>query len=452
VSSTRATALALPAVGPISIDRMLGGALATSGLLAVITAFVTLLVNGAEMLAVPLLVAVLLSSMANLAYGWFGHRKGDTGALVVAALALAGALLLLALPEYLYGYDLNGIIHRSIFAAPLLLTAGIPAMGIGIQRLLGGTPSAQDLARYPLLLVPIIIAFGAYGLLLERLVSDGVGGLSWDVLTQRYSETLDPTGFIYTAGLRTHILGTLMLIALTSLISIGPGVGSGIFVSEYRNPLAQVVKFSTTMLRAISVFIVGVAAFSLVVDFAQDYPAGDPISDLIRGSYNDENGFQHAANGSFLTASVFLSFLVIPVIARATEEGLRSVPRTIREGSTALGATDGHTLLRILLPWAMPNIMTGLLLGAAEAAGSVAILLFIAGTGQHGVGPFHEATSLSFAIFETKYGPKPFQDAMGQYRFTAALLLLIITLGLTGAALFIKGKFTARYRGTLSGG
>jgi len=452
VSSTRATALSLPAVRRLSIDRLLAGAYVTTGLVAVTAALVALLENDAEMLAVPLLAAVTLVALANLAYRWFVLRKWDAGAIVVASLAVAGALILLALPEYLYGYEINGIIHRSIFAAPVLLVGGLPATSVGVQRLSGGTPSAQDLSRYPVLLVPIFIAFGAYTLLLVRLVSDGVGELSWDVLTHKYTETLEPTGFVYSAGLRTHILGTFMLIGLTSAISIGPGVGAGIFVSEFRNPFTHVVTFSTTMLRAISVFIIGVAAFSLVVDFAQDYPAGDPISDFIRGSYEDENGFQHAANGSFLTASIFLSFLVIPVIARATEEGLRSVPRKIREGSIALGATEGHGLLRILLPWAMPNIITGLLLGAAEAAGSVAILLFIAGTGQHGIGPLHEATSLSFAIFETKYGPKPFQDTMTQYQFTAALLLLIITLGLTAVALLIKGRFTARYRATLAGG
>ena len=88
-----------------------------------------------------------------------------------------------------------------------------------------------------------------------------------------------------------------------------------------------------------------------------------------------------------------------PVIARATGEGLRSLPHDIREGSHAVGATDGHALLHILLPWAIPNIITGLLLGMAEAAGSVTVLLFISGNGQYGIGARHEATSLAYLIF-----------------------------------------------------
>jgi len=71
------------------------------------------------------------------------------------------------------------------------------------------------------------------------------------------------------------------------------------------------------------------------------------------------------------------SLLVIPIIARATEEGIRSVPLNLKEGSTALGASRQHTLFHILLPWSYPNIVTGLILGCAEAAGSLATIWFI---------------------------------------------------------------------------
>jgi phosphate transport system permease protein len=446
---TEAGTLIRPAVGRLSLERLPTASLALMALLALVAGFATLADNGAEAVAVPVLLLLAIGSFAAAVQSWVERRAVDRSAVIIAAASLVLAAILLALPEYLYGRQINGIIHRSLPASIALLSVGVPGLTVGLQRFLGGGPSARDLARYSVILLPVMLALAAYALLVVRLVDDGAGALDLDVLTTAYTEQVSDAGFVHEAGLRNHILGTLMLIGLTSSISVLPGVGAGVFMSEYGGPLAHIVRFSTTMLRAISVFIIGVAAFSLI-DSASGRPAGDPISDLIRGYYSDANGFSHAAKGSFLTASVFLSLLVIPVIARSTEEGLRSVPREIREGSIALGATQGHGLLRILMPWAVPNIITGLLLGAAEAAGSVAVLLFIAGTGQYGVGPLDEATSLSFAIFETKYGPKPFQDGMAQYQFSAALLLVVITLGLTAGALFIKARFSRRYEGLLA--
>lgn len=450
MSATESWVLAPPAAIAVApLTRIVNGVSALIAAAALAVGFAALLNNDAEVLALPVLALVLLSALANAGVTWRDRRTIDIHALMVAGLSAVGVLLLLVLPEYMYGREINGIIHRSLVASVWLFLAGIPAAVLSINRLLGATPTAQDRSRYPIILLPVALVAVVYGLLLAKLVADGAGDLSWNLITTSYTERLGETEFVYQAGLRNHILGTLLLIAMTSLIAIGPGVGAGVFVSEFRNPLVPIVRFSTTMLRAISVFIIGVAAFSLV-DVASGYATGDPISDFIRGYYTDANGFKHAAKGSFLTASLFLSLLVIPVIARSTEEGLRSVPRDIREGSVAIGATHGHTLLRILLPWAAPNIITGLLLGAAEAAGSVAVLLLIAGTGQYGVGPLNEVTSLAFAIFGTKYGPKPFQDTMGQYDFTAALILMTITLGLTVGALLVKQRFAARYRGSLT--
>ena len=85
------------------------------------------------------------------------------------------------------------------------------------------------------------------------------------------------------------------------------------------------------------------------------------------GYFYDATGLKHSANGSFLLAAIIISLLVIPIIARATEEGIRSTPQEMKEGSYALGASKWHTVANILMPWSLPNISTGLLLGCAEA-------------------------------------------------------------------------------------
>lgn len=412
-----------------------------------------LFANPMDALVVPALGLLALTLLLALAGRPRSVGRRDRAGVLLLGLSLGTVGLLTLLPEYLYGAQVNGIIHRSALSGPLLLLVSVLVASYSLRGILGATPTGQDLAVYPLLILPVVGALVAYGLLLGHIVASGAGGLSWELLTTAYQEGVQEqdgvASFVYTPGLWNNIAGTILLMGMTSLIAILPGVGAGWFMNEYPGRLARLIDFCTTMLRAVSVFIIGAAAFG-AVRLTIDQPAGTLLSDLVRGSYEDDLGLIYPGKGSFLTASVFLSLLVIPIIAKLTEEGLRSIPREIREGSIALGATEGHGLRRILLPWAAPNILTGVLLGAAEAAGSLAIIMFIAGTGQFGVGPLSEVTSLDYALFATKYGSAPFKETMAAYRFTAALLLLFLTLGLTVIAMLVRRRFGNRYRRALT--
>jgi phosphate transport system permease protein len=431
---------------------------AASGLgLAVGTiALFTIAADAAAILALAILAATLAAT-AGLRYRRLGVVDRATTALAVVA--AAGVLVLMVLPVYLYGAQVNGVIHRTAISAVLLLVLSGVVLSYALRRLLGGTPSAQDVSLYPLILLPVGLALLAYAMLLARVVVGGAGGLSLDLLTTAWGEQLSGSSTAYQIGLRNHILGTLLLMAMTCLFSLLPGIGAGIFLAEYPGFLSRVIGFSTTMLRAMSVFIIGVAAINLV-GWAEVFPPASAISELIRGAFTAPgNDVIQAGKGSFITGAAFLSILVIPIIAKLTEEGLRSVPRELREGSIAAGATEGYGLRRILLPWAAPNIVTGLLLGAAEAAGSLAIIMFIAGDGEYGVSPTSTLTSLDFALFSTRYGSQGFIQSMGyravgrggqDYANTAALLLLLITIGLTVVALLLRSRFTQRYRGSLT--
>ncbi len=418
---------------------------AASAAIAVGVASLTL--NSLEPLRLPLLAALALSLAAVLAHVRLEEDRWDRSLIAMIVGAIAGAVVLQVTPEYIYGYEINGIIHRSMITAPILILLGLPALSASLYRVLGATPTAQDRARYPYLLLPIGLILAAYGAILFRLIAEGAPNLGLDLITRNYNVTLEGNAFVTQPGLRNQLLGTFLLIGMTSAIALPIGVGAGVYMAEYQGRLSLLIRFSTLLLRAISVFILGVTAFTLA-DWASNYPAGDLRSDLLRGFYNDDDGFKIAAHGSFLTASIVLSLLVIPVIARTTEEGFRSIPREVREGSFALGATEGHGFLHILLPWAVPNIITGLLLGCAEAAGSVAVLLFIAGSGEFGVGPLREATSLAFSVYYADRGvDRTFSDTMQPYEFTAALLLIFLTFALSIGALFLKQRFARRYRG-----
>jgi ABC-type phosphate transport system permease subunit len=373
----------------------------------------------------------------------------------LACFSLISLILLFILPEYFYGLQINGIFHRSLVAALILIAVSLPSIAYSLYYLLGGTPTASDYAKYPLILFPATLALMAYGLLLTRLFIDGIPQLDWNIITQpfqwqHWKELVYQNDWpmwvdrsAEQAGMLNHILGTLLLIGMTITISLPIGLGAGLFLSEYSHGwYAGTVKFITTLLRAVSPIVIGLTAFSLACNALNSGWAY-----ILAGYYYDNNGTLLYGNGSYLLAAVMLSLLVIPGIARSTEEGCRSLPGDQREGSLALGTSQTHTLKHIVLPWAMPNIVTGVLLGCAEAAGSVAIIMLIAGTGEFGVNPLNEVTSLSYFIFETQFGPLRFTNLTGDYRFGAAVILILITLGLSIAALILKRNLSRRYRG-----
>jgi phosphate transport system permease protein len=318
-----------------------------------------------------------------------------------------------------------------------------------VYYLVGATPRAEDASRYPVILAPVLLALGVYAVLVIDLVvrarqelTDPTG-IGPRIFIQPYIDPSMPPAFVRQAGLLNQLLGTGLLMLLTTLISLPIGVGTGIFVSEFaRDWERRVVSLCTTTLRGISALLIALAAVAVVTGSKDQ-----PWLPFLAGYYFDAETLR-TEHGSFLLASIALSALVIPIITRATEIGLSSLPRDLREGSAALGARPEYTLVRITLPWAVPNIVTSVILGCAEAAGSVSVLMFIAGTGTRGVGPFEEVTSLAFGIFYSQFSPfKAFRDLERPYQYAAALELLVLALALTGIALIFKRRYASRYQG-----
>ena len=416
------------------------------GLLGMMVAVATIFVNETDAAMAPLLL--LLAVTQGLAVGARRVRTGvlDRPGVALTVLSLLAAVVVALLPTWTYGHDISGIVHRTVVSGPILLVLGTAAAALSIRRLLSASPSGQDLALVPVLVVPVLLGALGFVFVLGRIVVSGVSTFRFDMITTAWQQIPGTTD--HAIGYLNNILGTFLLIALTLLFAILPGVGAGVFVSEYPGRAARVINFCATMLRAIAVFIIGATAIG-VVHLADALNSDSFLSLLIRGGWDDGQRIQ-AQKGSFVLAALFLAMLVIPVIARLTEEGLRSVPREMREGSVALGSTDGYGLRRILLPWAAPNILTALILAGAEAAGSLAVIMFMASPGQNGVNLFTSVTSLDYAVFAAKYGPRDYWNSMLPYQSTAALLLLVLTVGLTLAAMALQRRFAKRYRGSIT--
>jgi len=423
-----------------------------AGVLALVVALVTVVVNGTDIVISPL--TLLLAATLGITVVVRRARTGvlDRPAIVLAALALVAGLVVLPLPTWLYGMDVNGIVHRTVVSGPILLLLGTATAILAVRRLFVASPSGQDLALAPLFVVPITLGVIGFVVILGKIAVDGASTFRLDMLTTAWGH-VDGTDKI-AIGYLNNILGTFLLLGLTLGFAFLPGVGAGVFMSEYPGRVARVIGFCTTMLRAIAIFIFGATAVGLV-RLANGLDSDTFLSLLIRGGWDDGTRIQ-AQKGSFVLAAIFLALLVMPVIARLTEEGLRSAPREMREGSVALGATDGYGLRRILLPWAAPNILTGVILAGAEAAGGLAVIWFLAGTGEHGVNLFTNVTDLDFAVFAAKYGPRDYalnavpEYQMLQYQATAALLLMVLTIGLTVIAMLLQRHFSRRYRGSIT--
>ena len=179
-------------------------------------------------------------------------------------------------------------------------------------------------------------------------IQQGFSSLSWDFFTQMPKPVGESGG-----GMANAIAGTLILIGIASLLAIPVGLISGVYLSEYpKSGLATAVRFTADVLNGIPSIVIGIFAYGLAVLPVKHFSA--------------------------LAGGMALGFMMIPIITRSTEELLNLVPPTLREGALALGATRARAAFTVLLPAALPGIMTGILVSLARIAGETAPLLFTA--------------------------------------------------------------------------
>jgi phosphate transport system permease protein len=192
-----------------------------------------------------------------------------------------------------------------------------------------------------LALVPLFFVF-------FYVIQQGFSSLSWDFFTKMPKPVGEAGG-----GMANAIVGTLILIALASALAIPVGLISGIHLSEYpKSALAKGVRFTADVLNGTPSIVIGIFAYGLAVLPVKHFSA--------------------------LAGGLALGFMMIPIITRTTEELLNLVPGTLREGALALGATRSRAAFSVMLPAALPGIMTGILVALARIAGETAPLLFTA--------------------------------------------------------------------------
>ena len=242
----------------------------------------------------------------------------------------------------------------------------------------------------------------------------GVSSISWQFLTTV------PSTIKGTFGIAGNLLNTLYIVIITLLIATPVGVGSAIYLNEYAKPgkIVSTIEFTTEILSGIPSIIFGL--FGMVF-------------------FGTTLGFGY----SILTGALTLTLMVLPLITRNTQEALKTVPESYRSGALGMGATKWYMIRTILLPSAMPGIITGIILAVGRIVGESAALLFTAGSGyllpKSGMGFLHKilesggtlTIQLYLCMSKAQYG-----EAFG-----IAVVLLVLVLGINMLTKYLSGKF-----------
>ena len=192
-------------------------------------------------------------------------------------------------------------------------------------------------------LAVVLVLFAILGFIIVK----GAGVISWDFLTKA------PENGMTEGGIFPAIVGTLLLMLGSAVVSFPIGIMSGIYMNEYasRGWVVKFIRMMTNNLSGVPSIVFGLFGMALFVKYL---------------------GF----GDSILAGSLTLGLLSLPLVIRTTEEALRDIPSGIREGSLALGATKLQTIWKVVLPMGMPRIITGLILSLGRVSGETAPILF----------------------------------------------------------------------------
>jgi phosphate transport system permease protein len=276
----------------------------------------------------------------------------------------------------------------------------------------------QKLFFIVLRLSALIIVCALGGILLD-IIMQGISVISWDFITK------PPTNAMTKGGIMPAIIGTLYLVTGAVAVGLPLGVASAIYLSEYarQGKLIRSIRIGINCLAGVPSVVFGLFGLGFFVVF------------LKFGS-------------SILAGSLTLGFLILPTIIGASEEALKAVPQTFREASLALGVSKWNTIFKIVLPSALPGILTGSILGVGRAAGETAPIMFTAAAFfttklPHSI--FDEVMALPYHIYVLATAGTNI-EATRPIQFGTVLVLIVLVLGVDLVAIIIRSYVRRKKR------
>jgi phosphate transport system permease protein len=259
-----------------------------------------------------------------------------------------------------------------------------------------------------------LIAVSSLFVILAFLLYNGGKSLDWNFFTQLPKATGEVGG-----GMANAIVGSLQIVGIASLMGIPIGFIAGIYLAEFEDKTyAPIVRYTADLLNGVPSIIVGILAWTLVVRTMKHFSA--------------------------FAGSIALAVMLIPIVTRQTEQFLREVPMSLREGALALGASKWRTIATVVVPAGSKGVLTGMILGVARIAGESAPLLFTALNNQFW-GGFNEPTA-SLPVMIYYRAISPFDDWHRQ-AWAAGLVLITLVLVANVSARLILSRGISVPRG-----
>ncbi|ABC77369.1 ABC-type phosphate transport system, permease component [Syntrophus aciditrophicus SB] len=262
----------------------------------------------------------------------------------------------------------------------------------------------------------IILALGG---ILFYIFSNGLQAINWEFLTS------PPRDSMTRGGIMPAILGTLYLTLGAITVALPLGIASAVYLTEYARQglIIRIIRLGVNCLAGIPSVVFGLFGLGFFVVFLQ-------------------------FGSCILSGALTLGFLVLPTIIGASEEALKAVPQTFREASLALGVSKWRTISRIVLPNALPGILTGSILGIGRAAGETAPIMFTAAaffTAKLPSSIFDEVMALPYHIYVLATAGTRIEETR-PLQFGTALVLMALVLGIDLFAIIIRSRMRKKKR------
>ncbi|MCJ8323610.1 MAG: phosphate ABC transporter permease subunit PstC [Rhizobiales bacterium] len=372
----------------------------------------------------------------------FHSLPGFHGAYVAIWCAIPSLVLFVAwqtlrpnfLPQWL-AQDMAGLV--------LLISAGILGLFFAQKRIASrfkARHKVETAFSLVMLLSSLVAVFTTFGVVVSLVfetmrffskvsVSEFLFGLHWSPQIALRADQVASSGSF---GAVSIFAGTLLITAIAMLIAVPIGLFSAIYMSEYATPKFRTwAKPLLEILAGIPTVVYGFFAALTIAPFMRNW------------------GFElglEISSESAMAAGLVMGVMIIPFVSSLSDDVINAVPQTLRDGSAALGATKSETIRLVLLPAALPGIVSSVLLATSRAIGETMIVVMAAGLAANlTANPFQAVTTVTVQILTLLVGDQEFDSPKTLAAFALGFVLFLLTLGLNILALKIVNKYREKY-------
>ena len=319
----------------------------------------------------------------------------------------------------------------------------IVGLSIGLKKLnpsMRARPIVEGIARWALLIASIIAVLTTIGIVLSLIFEsirffgqvsfwDFLFGTHWSPQTAIREDQVDSSGSFGAIPLFT---GTLTITIVAMLVALPVGLFSAIYMAEFASPrFRKTVKPILEILAGVPTVVYGFFAALTIAPAVRGFGEGIGLT---------------VASESAVAAGLVMGIMIIPFISSLSDDAIVAVPRSLREGSLALGATHSETITKVVIPSALPGIVAACLLAISRAIGETMIVVMAAGLAANlTANPLNSVTTVTVQIVTLLVGDQEFDSAKTLAAFALGLVLFISTLGLNIVALYISRRYREQY-------